>query len=257
MLDLFTAHLTAKRRSPNTIRLRLVYLRHLETVCPLTEVTPAILETIIAAHPDWKPETVNAAISTWRVFYKWAIRYGHLTDDPTEDLELVYVPRVVKVLSDDTKVRAAVEHGTLAERVMLRLGRECGLRRTEIATLHTSNRVGEWLRVTGKGGRTRTLHLEPDLAADLNRLATEGYYFPGHHDGHIAPATVYRTIHRLIQTGPHSLRRSAITAVFNGSRDIRLAQEFAGHADPGMTAIYIDVTTDDRIRAGVLARIAA
>lgn len=257
MLEMFATHLTAKRRSPNTIRLRLCYLRTLEQSCPLTEVTPSVLESIIAAHPDWKPETVNAAVSSWRVFFKWAIRYGHLDTDPSEDLELVYVPRVVKVLSDDRKVRAAVKTATLNQRVMLRLGRECGLRRNEIATLHTSDRTGEWLRVTGKSGRTRTLHLEPDLAADLGQLARDGYYFPGHVDGHIAAATVYKTVRRLINTGPHSLRRSAITAVFNGSRDIRLAQEFAGHADPAMTAVYIDVTADDRVRAGQLARIAA
>lgn len=257
MLDLFRNHLTAKRRSPNTIRLRLCYLRMLERVCPLAEVTPTVLEHLITAHPDWKPETVNAAVSSWRVFYRWAVRSGHLVVDPTEDLELVYVPRVVKVLSDDRKVRAAVEAGTLAERVMLRLGRECGLRRAEIAALHTTDRAGEWIRVTGKGGRTRTLHLEPDLATDLGRLALDGFYFPGNVNGHIPPATVYRTVRRLIQTGPHSLRRSAITAVFNASRDIRLAQEFAGHADPAMTAVYIDVTADDRIRAGRFARIAA
>lgn len=257
MLEKFQTHLSAKRRSPNTIRLRLCYIRMLERACPLAEVTPTVLESIITAHSQWAPETVNAAVSSWRVFYKWATRNGHLDVDPTEDLELVYVPRVVKVLSDDMKVRAAVEGGTLAERVMLRLGRECGLRRAEIASLHTSNRTGGWIRVTGKGGRTRTLHLEPDLAADLEKLAREGFYFPGRDNGHVPPATVYRTVRRLIETGPHSLRRSAITAVFNGSHDIRLAQEFAGHADPAMTAVYIDVTTDDRVRAGRLARVAA
>lgn len=260
MLEQFRNHLVARRRSPHTIRLRLVYLRLLQTNAPLHEVTPQILEDIIATHDEWKPETVNAAICSWRMYYKWALRNGHAMSDPTEDLELVHVPRVVKVLADDHRVRAAVATASLIDRAMLRLGRECALRRAEIATLRITDRRGEWLHVTGKGGRVRTLHIEPDLLSDLTALeqTTDEFYFQGNSDGHVAPSTVYQRVRRLTGTPTHALRRTALTVVYRESGfNIRLAQDFAGHANPNTTMIYLDVTADDRAEAGRLAALAA
>lgn len=261
MLDQFENHLHARRRSPNTIRLRLVYVRQLAAVSPLMEVTPSILEDVIASHPQWKPETVNAAISSWRVFFKWAVRYGHVVVDPTEFLEPAYVPRVVKVLADDVTINAALDRAPLRDRVILRLGRELGLRRTEIATLRVVDRSGEWLRITGKGGRVRELHMQPGLLAELLELeATEAteFYFPGNQDGHIGASTVYRRVMDMIGTPTHSLRRTALTVVYRRSgNDIRMAQEFAGHANPSTTAVYLNVTPEDRVEAGRLAALAA
>lgn len=273
MLDQFVDYLYARRRSPNTIRLRLVYLRQLAGRHPdLATVTLSDLEAIIAEHRhDWKPETVNAAISSWRVFYRWAFRRRMIDEDPTEYLETAYVPRVVKVVADDGRIRTALTTASLETFAMLLLGREGGLRRSEIATLRTEHREEWWLRVTGKGQRVRMISIggEPDadgiqhggpLSAALDALETlhgPGYYFQGEDDGHIAPDTVYRRVRNAIGTGTHSLRRGAITAVYEGSGgDIRLAQEFAGHADPKTTAGYVNVEAGKLVSAGGFASIA-
>lgn len=258
MLDQFETHLRARRRSPATIRLRLVYLRHLESRCDLARATTADLEAVLVSHPEWKPETVNSAIGSWSVFYKWANRTGLVETIPTADLERAQIIREVKTLADDDRIRAAIRRATARERAMLLLGREGGLRRSEIASLHRADRSGDWLTVTGKGKRTRKIHLTPQLRDALDAIEGDGYYFPGSSDGHESADRVYRTVKRLIGTAPHSLRRSALTAVYRGSGgDIRMAQEFAGHANPNTTAVYIQVNEGDLIRAGGFASLAA
>lgn len=257
MLSAFQNHLIARKRSANTIRLRMVYLRLLAQH-DLATITTSDLEGILVSHPEWKPETINACIASWSVFYKWATRNGHLTNDPTEDLERAYVIKRVKQLADDARIRVALETASPRDRAILLLGREGGLRRAEIAALHRSNRDGFWLNFYGKGGRLRRVHLEPATAAALDALDGEGYYFPGENRPHLRPETVYRIVRRNIGTATHSLRRSAITAVHRGSGgDIRMAQEFAGHASPNTTAVYIEVSDEDMIRAGGYASLAA
>lgn len=262
MLNLFRDHLTARRRSPETIRIRMVYLRQLEQVHPnLLTVTPEQLEAFIHAHSQWKPETVNAAVTSIRVFYQWAHRHGHIDRLPTDLLELAYVPRRVKVLADDDKVRGALTTAELHEQAMIRLGREAGLRRTEIASLHTSHRDGSWLNVTGKGGRLRRLHVSGDLLATLLALEQaqgDGFYFPGVTIPHVRPEKVYNTVLRLTGTSTHALRRRAGTSVYrNTGGDIRLTQEFLGHSSPSITAVYIDINDHDLVRASSAASLAA
>lgn len=258
MLAAFATHLTARRRSPATIKLRMVYLRHLAEEVSLLEATTTDLEALLVSHPEWKPATVNSAISSWSVFYTWAIRTGLTTNNPTIDLERAYIAKRVRDLADDDLIRAALEKATPRNRAILLLGREAGLRRFEIATLHRRNRVGDWLEIIGKGQRLRRIHLTPNLAAALDAIQGDGYYFPGRIAPHIGTDAVYRAVTHLIGTAPHSLRRSALTAVYrNSGGDIRMAQEFAGHANPNTTAIYIQVNEDDMIRAGRFASLAA
>jgi integrase/recombinase XerC len=257
MLSAFQDHLIARRRSANTIRLRMVYLRLLARH-DLATITTQDLEGLLISHPEWKPETINACIASWSVFFKWAIRNGRLTNNPTEDLERAYVIKRVKQLADDERIRVALETASPRDRAILLLGREGGLRRAEIAALHRDNRAGDWLNFHGKGGRLRRVHIEPTTAAALDAIEGDGYYFPGDGRAHISPDTVYRIVRRNIGTATHSLRRSAITAVYRGSGgDIRMAQEFADHASPNTTAIYIDISDDDMIRAGGYASLAA
>lgn len=253
-LAAFRTHLIARRRSPNTIRVRMVYLRQLADRHRLLVVTTTDLEAFLLSHPEWQPETVNAAIASWSVFYKWAVRNKLVDANPAEDMERAHVVRRVRTLADDSRIRAALEVASPRERAILLLGREGGLRCHEIASLHRSTRRGDWLHIVGKGQRLRRIHLTPNLIDALDAIETDGYYFPGRGTPHKSTSSVAKIVRSLIGTAPHSLRRSAVTAVYRRSgKDLRMAQEFAGHASPATTAIYVQVGEDDLIRAGAFA----
>lgn len=261
MLNQFRDYLTARRRSPETIRIRMVYLRQLAATCDLETATLNEFESFIHSHPEWKPETVNAAVTSIRVFYRWAHRRGLVVADPTEHLELVHVPRRVKTLADDDRLREVLGKTGDREQAMIRLGREAGLRRAEIASLHMDSRDGNWLTVTGKGNRTRRLHITGPLLAVLVRLETSqeyGFYFPGRGVPHVRPEYVYRTVLRLTGTPTHALRRRAATSVYRQTgNDIRTTQEFLGHSSPVITAIYVDVPEESLVLAGNAASLEA
>lgn len=260
MITDFHQHLLARRRSINTIKIRLVYVRQLADRHDLATVTLADMDALLASHPEWKPETMNAAIASWRVFYRWAHRAGKIAADPTEWLERVPVPRTPQALADDNVIRIALGRAAQREQAMLLLGRECGLRRNEIATLRVANREGDWLTVTGKGNRTRRLHIGAVLRAALERLEhpqLSPFYFPGTMDGHVTPKRVGLSVMQLIGTSTHSMRRRAITNLWADTGDLHLAQVFAGHANPNTTAGYIYVSDNDMLRAGTHTQLAA
>lgn len=145
---------------------------------------------------------------------------------------------------------------------MLRLAAEAGLRRGEIARIHTrdilDDVVGWSLRVHGKGGGgavTRIVPLPDTLALDLiSHTGGHGYVFPGHSDGHLAPQRVGDLLAALLpgQWTAHSLRHRAGTRWWRVDHDLLTVQHLLGHASPLTTQVYVQLD-DDVARATVAA----
>jgi integrase len=183
---------------------------------------------------------------------------GRRADNPAVELETVTVERRPARIAGDGEIRAGIDRADVATETMIRLGAECGLRRHEIAKVHRDDvEDGEWLNVVGKGGRHRVVHLSVELRDLIGRLGS-GYLFPGGTNGHLHPNTVYERIRRTVGANPHALRHRAGTVVYEGTgHDLRVAQEFLGHASPTMTARYVHVGRRDLLRASEAARLAA
>ncbi len=72
---------------------------------------------------------------------------------------------------------------------------------------------------------------------------------------HVDPNTVGTRIRRAVGN-PHSLRHRAATAVYRGTgNNIRVTQEFLGHASPAMTARYVHVNSHDLELAATAAQL--
>lgn len=69
---------------------------------------------------------------------------------------------------------------------------------------------------------------------------------------------MYSRIKRVSGLNPHSLRHRAGTAAFQGTgNNLRVAQEFLGHASVATTQRYVHVTREDMRRAAEATRLAA
>lgn len=251
LLTEYTAYLTTRRRAQSTIRLQVGHIRRMTAELPDPFcATGTDLEAYLARHPHWAPSTVNSVTCSLRSFYRWAHRFGYITDDPTKYLQNVpIIDRMGRIVAD-CDVIAALKAATPEHRAIILLGRLLGLRRSEIASLRCENRDGEWLHVTGKGGRTRRLRLEPLMLDALLAIEHDGYYFPGRFGGHRSSQSVYAIIRRLVHTNPHSLRHAAATAVYDGlNGDIRATQVFLGHQSIETTQRYVHVNDGALIRA--------
>lgn len=265
MINGFTNHMLRRKRSANTIRLRLFYVNKFWEWFghDLETAKHEDLEAYIYADANWSQNTQQAATASLRAFYNWATREGHLEHSPARDLPSVTVHRRRPRIASEPAIARAITCDSLTDRAMILLGAECGLRVSEIAGLSLNHRSGSWLHVIGKGNKQRSLALSPELAALLDEIETTtmrwGYYFPGRKPRrHIHASTAWKRITTVLESNPHSLRRRAGTIVYrNSGKDIRLAQVFLGHAQASTTEAYLDVQDDDLAKAALLTRVAA
>lgn len=266
MLASYRERLEHRRLSPQTIRLRLYYVNrfHTHLDANLAEATEADVESFIYMNPKWKPATQQTALASVNSFYMWAMKAGRVGHNPAADVVPPKDPRRKARIAPDSAIIAGLHAATTdADKAMLRLGAECGLRVAEIASLSRANRTGEWLTITGKGGHVRTVHASPELGQLLDTIEAttmrHGNYFPGQSGRkHVHPSTVWKHVRKLINMNTHSLRHRAGSTVYHQcGKDIRLTQEFLGHASPTTTAIYIHIEADDLKTASAATRLAA
>lgn len=255
-LDAWVLFMRAAGRPATTLYLREYQLRRFaaDTFLEPFEVTGADLVGWVAIH-KWAPESRRSYRSALRSFYGWAYSSGNMGHNPAELLPSVALPIRSPRPAPEEVLGAALEAADDRVRLMLLLAARLGLRRGEIATVHTEDIVtsplGWSLRVTGKGRRQRVL----PLAGELKRLLAAcppGFVFPGGVDGHLSPAWVGKMVSAIL--GPlwttHTLRHRFATAAYAGQRDLFAVQTLLGHSRPETTMGYVALP-DESLRAAV------
>ena len=206
---------------------------------------------------EWARETRRGRRSTFRSFWGWAVKSGRTEDNPA--LELPRVPATIPAArpTPDRVYKEAMIAARGRDRLILRLAAEIGLRRAEIAQMHSRDLVEDllgWsLVVHGKGGKERTVPLPDGLARAL-RDCGEGWIFPGDDHGHLSPRWVGKIATRLLD-GPwtlHTLRHRFATLAYDVDRDVFVVQELLGHSSPATTRRYVQ-TRRDNLRRTVAA----
>ena len=221
--------------------------------------------------------STRRVMSTWRQFCLWLIREDQLEANP---LDLIDSPRrgpwAPKPLhaSDLEALARAVQTEDPAARhpwpardqALFALFVTGGLRASEAI----SSRIGDLdldseparLRVTGKGGRSRTVTLPPETATVLRRYLaerTEDHGTPGavdplivRSDGRVCTRSaldhlVRGWFRRAGRTPPpgalaHSLRHTYATLLIDNGASLPEVQQLLGHADLSTTQAYLGVT---------------
>jgi integrase/recombinase XerC len=113
----------------------------------------------------WAQETRRGRRTSYQVFYDWAVREELTSTNPASKLPTVKGakprPRPIPRSAFDQAVRGS----DARVRLMLRLAYDAGLRRCEIAVIHSSDLiedlVGWSLLVHGKGNKERVVPLTP------------------------------------------------------------------------------------------------
>ena len=137
-------------------------------------------------------------------------------------------------------------------RLMLQLASREGLRRGEIARVHSDDLTrdlgGSSLLVHGKGGAERIVPVGDDLARMLRHLPY-GWAFPGAIDGHLSAARVGELVSAVLPRGwsAHPLRHRFATVTYAGCHDLLTVQQLLGHSRPETTQLYVQLP-DDSLR---------
>lgn len=228
-------------RSEGTIKLRTGYLYRLASSHGDLRTLGADDLTQWLGNEAWSPHTRRSAHATVAGFYRWATNAGIIAEDPTTTLPAPTVPRGLPRPAPSPAIRRALSGADPRVRLMILLGVYGGLRRAEIAAVHTDDVQDGWLRVTGKGGHVRVIPLRDEITDEL-RARGRGYVFPSPTGGHLTPAHVGKLIRRELRVATtHQLRHRFGTDAYAASRDLRAVQELLGHANVSTTVLYTQV----------------
>jgi len=254
----WTADLQALGRARGTIRTRHDHLVRLADWAGDIEpgaVTSGDLLAFLAAYPLWSQSYRRGIIASLRGWSKWGATQGRA--DIAAALPILSAPRPNPMPCPPDNYQRALDAAKPRERLMLHLAYDAGLRRMEIAKIHSDNLqqdlTGWSLIVTGKGGHTRAVPLTDAIALELRARFVEqgaGYAFPGARDGHLSAEYVGILLARLLPGiwTAHKLRHSFATRAYSVNHDLFAVQQLLGHQNANTTAMYVLVAESDKRR---------
>ncbi|MGG7076076.1 tyrosine-type recombinase/integrase [Bifidobacterium sp. YIT 13610] len=254
----WTDTLRAAGLSAQTIKSRRYKMVHLAALLMPSGPEDVTTEQIVQvfARQQWKPETRKAYRNTISSFFRWLHKSCRRSDDPSLDVPRVKKPHAHPRPCPDKYITAAMEKATAAEKLMIRFGAECGLRRGEIARVHSDDVVadsaGHSLIVRGKGDKQRIVPLPDDLAAIV--MDANGYLFPGRFGGHVEESYIGDHISHLLPDGyaAHTLRHRFATTAYAATHDLFVVAELLGHESVETTEHYVAMP-DGRLREATAA----
>lgn len=211
------------------------------------------------------PRSIARCLSALRQFFHWQISEKRRTTDPTEHITPPKIGRPLpKSLSeqDVENLLNAPDESPLGQRdkAMLELIYACGLRVSELIHLELSqiNMNAGWLRVTGKGNKSRIVPM-----GEIAREALENYLlharsellktqidavFITRRGGYMTRQNFWYMLKNYAKKcdiyadiSPHTLRHAFATHLLNHGADLRSVQMLLGHSDLSTTQIYTHV----------------
>ena len=225
--------LKAGSLSDKSIDLYSRYVRKFAEEVNLIDATSTDIIKWMNSHPDWMPETRRAARSSVRSVYTWMVEYEYRVDNPALKTRPIKIaPRVPKIASDDDFDNALLKANE-RDRLAVLLAGYGGMRRAEIAELHSSDIEDGYLRVKGKGGKIRIIPLHPILEEALLpfRGTDQLIFTDSRTGGPLTPDAMGRRISRLLPPGisAHKLRHRFATKIYKNTHDLRSLQTILGH----------------------------
>jgi integrase/recombinase XerD len=252
----------------------LLFARFIEPKPLLQAQEPDLQAYFSARHSETKATTANRRLTVFKRFYRWALREGQVTVDPTLKLQAAkQALRVPKVLSEAQVELLLLAPDTnqamgLRDKAMLELLYASGLRVSELVGLRmTQLGMNEGvLRVTGKGTKERLVPFGQVAALWLERYlqGPRAQLLAGRQSADVfvtaRGAKAGSAMSRVMFWGlikryarqadirvpmsPHTLRHAFATHLLNHGADLRSVQMLLGHADISTTTIYTHIARE-------------
>ena len=218
------------------------------------------------------PRTLRRKAQSLRAFFRFLLKRGVITDNPTSNLTLPKIPHTLPdiVRADEMESILTSQENDILETddkekdlrrlVITEILYTLGLRRAELISLNDpdiSFSAGE-IKVTGKRSKQRIVpapqkllqyikewqqlrdSLWPDLMEPKPLLVVRGK--------RITTSQAYTIVKSSLATAstrkksPHALRHSFATAMLNEGADLNSVKEFLGHSSLSTTQIYTHIS---------------
>lgn len=214
--------------------------------------------------------SIGRMLSGVRSFFHFLLLDGYIDQDPSELLTTPrrghHLPEVL-TLDEVEAILAAIDLGHRdgqRDHAVIELLYSCGLRVSELCNLQLADLYLDegYLRVTGKGNRTRLIPISPRALDDLRRWllerdkidpqpGEEGYVFiSALRRQHLSRITVFHNLRVFAARAgiqktisPHTLRHTFATHLLEGGANLRVIQLLLGHESIATTEIYTHLDT--------------
>ena len=239
-----------------------------ESACPPDQFGRSESRRFLAqlADKNMAPTSIARILSSIRNYYRFAHRQGHYAEIPLAHLAAPRInPPLPKSLDavDVKAMLAAIK--TLnqpawieaRDTAILTLIYGTGLRISEALALTRNDApLGEWLRIHGKGGKSRDVPVLPIVREAINQwLAVspgdanaDAPLFIANRGGAHHARAVQRLVEKLrLELGlehhatPHALRHAFASHMLAGGGDLRAIQSLLGHASLTTTQRYTHI----------------
>lgn len=209
------------------------------------------------------PKSVRRKLSSLRTYFRFQIREGRMSEDPSDGVVAPKIGRRLPVFVPDDKMDELLdEHGLdgdfpeLRDKMVLMMAYYTGMRRSELVGLKTedldvNSRI---IKVNGKGDKQRIVPMLEELAEDARvylemREGIVGkkhdFFFITDKGAPVYDKFIYRLVVKylgevtsLSKRGPHVLRHSFATALLNNGACIEAIRELLGHSSLAATQVY-------------------
>jgi integrase/recombinase XerD len=217
-----------------------------------------------------RPRSTARQLSSFRRFYRFMLRDGLLTVDPTAQIAMPKIGRSLPKSLTEGEVDALLEAPTVTDplghrdRTMLEVLYATGLRVSELVSLkHNQVNLNQGvMRVVGKGNRERMIPLGEEAVGWLQKFMNgprleillerqTDFLFPTRRGDRMTRQAFWHIIKRYSkkagvdkELSPHTLRHAFATHLLNHGADLRVVQMLLGHSDLSTTQIYTHVARE-------------
>ncbi len=217
-----------------------------------------------------RPRSTARQLSSFRRFFRYVIREGLMSEDPTAQIAMPKIGRSLPKSLTEAEVDALLEAPSVndplghRDRTMLEVLYATGLRVSELVNLkHTQINFNQGvLRVLGKGNRERLIPLGEEAMRWLRQFMQGSrveillerqtdYLFPTRRGDRMTRQAFWHIIKRYAkkaavekELSPHTLRHAFATHLLNHGADLRVVQMLLGHSDLSTTQIYTHVARE-------------
>ncbi|MBV8815395.1 MAG: tyrosine recombinase XerD [Verrucomicrobia bacterium] len=220
------------------------------------------------------PASLKLIVVALKIFFRF-LKARHLVErDPADVLVLPRLERYLPDTLNELEIQKLLEVDLRnrpfpkRDRAILELFYSSGLRISELthARLENLNLEDRFIRVTGKGNKTRLIpvgrkageaisaYLEGERRL-LVKSRTGSELFLSRHGKRLTTQRVWQIVKEIAELGgfetriyPHLLRHSFATHLLANGADLRIIQELLGHADIATTQVYTHVE-QNRLKA--------
>ena len=222
------------------------------------------------------PNTTRMELGALKAFSAWCANRRLIQEDPTAPIVLPRLQQRLPETVNESQIQTLIESIPqttpldIRDRAIIEVFYASGIRLAELVSLRleNTNLQDNWLRVTGKGNKTRIVPIGQLARESLDcyltsarpslvNPKTESHLFLSNRGTALSPSRIQQIIQeRAQQAGldphifhPHALRHSFASHLLGNGADLRVIQEMLGHSSINTTQIYthVDQSTIKRI----------